>query len=276
MLAPMTPAFRTGQRSNSMSRRGALAALGGAGLVLLTRWPSTGASAAGVSTSSPVSTVPIGSLPDQLVVTPGETGGPFPADGSNANGAGGIANVLADPRSVRQDLRADLDGTNVQEGVPMTLQVRVVDDATAQPLAGAAVYVWHCNRDGAYSAYQSRMLPQDESERSFLRGVQLTDAQGVVTFQTILPGRYQGRAFHIHFEVFADGTYADKLLTSQMAIDDAQIDALYAAAAGYEQALRTDTDNAADGVFGDGVDHQLLTVTGDPATGLVGTFTAVV
>jgi protocatechuate 3,4-dioxygenase beta subunit len=120
------------------------------------------------------------------------------------------------------------------------------------------------------------MIGGDYSERSYLRGVQITDAAGVVTFQTILPGRYSGRAFHIHFEVYADGTYADQLLTSQMGMDDDLIDELYGAADGYASALRNDTDNAQDGIFRDGADHQMLAVTGDVASGLTATFTAVV
>jgi protocatechuate 3,4-dioxygenase beta subunit len=119
------------------------------------------------------------------------------------------------------------------------------------------------------------MLGGDFSARSFLRGVQVTDGNGEVTFQTILPGRYQGRAFHIHFQVYADATFDDKLLTSQMAMDDDLADALFAESS-YTEALANDTDNGEDNVFADGVEHQLLSVTGDVASGLTATFTAVV
>ncbi|MCB0954614.1 MAG: hypothetical protein KDB06_08335 [Ilumatobacter sp.] len=232
---------------------------------------TTGAAAA---TTAATATTAAGAVLDGTP-TPSETGGPFPADGSNDNGEGTIANVLADGRSVRSDIRADLDGSNVQPGVPFELDVTVVDIAGA-PLAGAAFYIWHCNRDGEYSEYNSPMLGGDFTDRSFLRGVQVTDTNGTASFSTILPGRYQGRAFHIHFEVYEDGTYAKRLLTSQMAMDDAQIDALYEQADGYATALRNETTNARDGVFSDGVDHQLLTVTGDVTNGLTATFTAVV
>jgi hypothetical protein len=96
------------------------------------------------------------------------------------------------------------------------------------------------------------MLGGDFTARSFLRGAQTTDANGAVTFTTILPGRYQGRAFHIH--------------------DDALIDALYAQA-GYTKALGNETTNAHDSVFSDGVDHELLTMSGTVAAGLAATFT---
>lgn len=198
---------------------------------------------------------------------PTETGGPFPADGTNQNGSGELANVLADSRVVRRDIRGDLDGTNVQDGVPMTLRMRVVDTAAScRAVAGAAVYVWHCNREGAYSAYNSNMNGGDRSDRSYLRGVQVTDADGYVTFSTILPGRYQGRAFHIHFEVYgsSDLSQSNKLLTSQVAAEDDKIDALYSTV-GYGAAAAAVTHNDEDNVFRDGVELQLLTLSGDGA-----------
>jgi protocatechuate 3,4-dioxygenase beta subunit len=210
-----------------------------------------------------------------LTATPEETGGPFPADGSNDNGAGGTADVLHDPRALRSDIRSDVDGSNAQVGVPFTLDVAVRQLADGAASGGAAVYVWHCNQDGQYSAYNSNMLGADLSARSFLRGVQVADANGSVRFTTVLPGRYQGRAFHIHFAVFSDATFANRLLTSQMAMDDALADQIFADA-GYSEALRNDTDNSRDNVFSDGVEHQLLSVSGDVNAGYVATFTAVV
>jgi len=234
--------------------------------------PSTTASSTTASSTSASATA---AAQADLTTTPGETGGPFPADGSNDNGDGDVANVLADPRSVRSDIRSDLDGSNTQEGVPLTLKVNVQQKSSGSALANAAIYVWHCNKAGEYSAYSSQMLGGDFSDRSFLRGVQVTDGKGDVTFQTVLPGRYPGRAFHIHFEVYGNAEYDNKLLTSQMAMDDDLIDSIYEQA-GYTDSLRADTDNAQDGVFADGVEHQLLAVTGDVNAGLTASFTAVV
>lgn len=233
---------------------------------------TTGATAATTADTSAATTAAAAS--GAVTETPEETGGPFPSDGSNDNGNGTVANILADARSVRSDIRSDLDGSNTQEGVPFALRMNVVD-ASGAAVEGAAVYIWHCTKDGVYSQYDSQMLGGDFTDRSYLRGVQITGADGNVSFQSILPGRYSGRAFHIHFEVYSDSTYATKLLTSQMAIDDELIDQLYADA-GYDEALGNDTDNGDDGIFGDGVEHQLLTVTGDVTSGLVATFTAVV
>lgn len=225
----------------------------------------------GAATTAPTGDAASTAAP--TTATPSETGGPFPADGSNDNGDGATADVLHDPRAVRTDIRSDLDGSNTQDGAPLTLRTRVVSGGA--PLAGAAVYVWHCNRVGQYSGYSSRMLGGDFSDRSYLRGVQVTDDDGWVTFSTILPGRYPGRAFHIHFEVYSDASYTSKVLTSQMAVDDDLIDRLYSEA-GYTESLSADTDNARDNVFADGVEHQLLTVTGDVASGLSAEFIAVV
>lgn len=68
----------------------------------------------------------------------------------------------------------------------------------APPLAGYAIYLWHCNRDGGYSMYSSGITAEN-----YLRGVQVTDSNGEVTFSTIFPGCYSGRWPHIHFEVYA-------------------------------------------------------------------------
>lgn len=263
-----------------LPRRRMLALLGLGGAGVLAACSRTEASVGNPTTSTAGTTIGSSVASSGAAAasesTPGETGGPFPSDGSNDNGAGTMADVLHDPRVVRSDIRADLDGSNVQQGVPLTLTVQVVQQGSGNPLAGHAVYIWHCNIDGVYSGYASGMLASDTSARSFLRGVQVADADGRCTFGTVLPGRYRGRAFHIHMEVFGDTSLADKVLTSQMAIDDDLIDALYAEADGYSAALAADTDNADDGVFADGVEHQLLAVSGDAATGLTATFSVVV
>lgn len=248
-----------------------------AGAATTTPGTTTGATATtgATTTTGAASSTTATTVVSDLTETPEETAGPFPADGSNDNGEGSDANVLADSRVVRSDIRSDLDGSNSQDGVPMSLTMNVVD-SSGQPRSGAAVYIWHCTRDGHYSAYSSGMNGGDYADRSYLRGVQVADSTGAVTFQTVLPGRYQGRAFHIHFRVYADDTYADALLTSQMGLDDDRIEALYSTAGGYENSVRNDTDNADDGIFGDGADHQMLAVSGDATSGLTATFTAVV
>ncbi|SHG65217.1 hypothetical protein [Massilia sp. CF038] len=147
---------------------------------------------------------------------PDETAGPFPADGSN-RGPKGVLNALALAGIERADIRAGVAGGKSAPGVPLTLRLQVVDVSDGcKPLAGAAVYVWHCDREGRYSLYAPGL--EDES---YLRGLQQTDDNGIVTFQTVFPGCYPGRMPHVHLEVFASVAQAlagtGRLKTSQFA-----------------------------------------------------------
>lgn len=148
---------------------------------------------------------------------PDETAGPFPGDGSNRN-ARGVANALALAGIARRDIRSSIGGAaGIAPGVPLTLSLQVVDVADGcKPMPDAAVYLWHCDRDGNYSMYS----PGLEGE-NFLRGVQEADSNGIVTFNTIFPGCYPGRVPHMHFEVYSSLGRATKgqqrLKTSQLA-----------------------------------------------------------
>src|SRR5215212_10339340 len=163
------------------------------------------------------------------------------------------------------------------EGVPLGITMTINDFANKKsPLAGAAVYIWHCDREGRYSLYS-----QDITDENYLRGVQETDDGGQVKFDTIFPACYTGRWPHIHFEVYpslAKATNsANKIATSQMALPEPAFKAVYATS-GYEQSVRNlsrvslDSDN----VFSDGYDLQVPTLTGDPAKGYQLTFTCAV
>ena len=136
-------------------------------------------------------------------------------------------------------------------------------------LAGAAVYLWHCDRDGNYSLYS-----QAAKNENYLRGVQEADASGVVTFQTIYPACYSGRWPHMHFEVYpglAEATKAASLLaTSQIALLEDTSNAVYATD-GYEQSVRnmSQVSLATDNVFRDGAELETPTVTGSVDEGYV-------
>ena len=107
---------------------------------------------------------------------PEETAGPFPGDGSNG------PNILAESDVVRSDIRSSFgSSTTVAEGVPLTIQL-TVQDAECAPLAGAAVYVWHCDRDGNYSMYSDAA-----ADENYLRGVQEAADDGTLSFTTIFP-----------------------------------------------------------------------------------------
>ena len=198
---------------------------------------------------------------------PEETGGPFPADGSNG------VNVLTASGIVRSDIRSSFGGSSTTaEGVPLTITLTVLDVSSGGgALPGAAVYLWHCDRDGNYSMYS-----QGVEDENYLRGVQETDASGKVTFTSVYPAAYSGRWPHVHFEVYeslAAATAAgDKLRTSQLALPEDVSAAVYATT-GYEQSVRnlSQTSLASDNVFSDGYSLQLAKVTGSVTAGYTAT-----
>lgn len=95
-----------------------------------------------------------------------------------------------------------------QVGVPLQLLITVVDTNTCDPLAGAAVDVWHCDASGVYSHVVNGAISTSSNGTIWLRGVQLADSTGLVTFYTVYPGWYSGRATHIHVKVHIGGSAA--------------------------------------------------------------------
>lgn len=229
--------------------------------------PSATASAS-PSAATPASATPSPTLTRAIaecgVEIPQETAGPFPGDGSNG------PNVLEASGVVRRDITSSFGSASATaEGVPLTFTLTLLDNANGcTPMAGAAVYAWHCDRDGKYSLYDSSLTNQN-----YLRGVQEADSNGQVTFTSIFPGAYSGRWPHIHFEVFEsmnNATAAGQVLAvSQIALTQAACDDVYATA-GYERSvtnmLRTTLQS--DNVFGDdGGIYQLATMAGSAAAG---------
>lgn len=197
---------------------------------------------------------------------PSETAGPYPADGSNASNQN--LNALALSGIVRGDLRTSLGTGNVADGIPFSFEFTLVNtNANCAPLAGYAVYAWHCTRGGEYSMYSSAITAED-----YLRGVQAADSDGVVRFTSIFPGCYAGRWPHIHFEVYPSletATGSNNVIhTSQMALVEEMCQTAYATT-GYESSARNlpQITLASDNVFGDGASLQLATMTGDVTNG---------
>ena len=126
-------------------------------------------------------------------VIPEETAGPFPGDGTNG------PDVLTESGVVRSDITTSFGASSgAAEGVPLTIRLLIQDEGNAcEPLAGAAVYIWHCDREGRYSLYS-----QGAEDQNYLRGVQAAGDDGMVTFTSIFPACYSGRWPHIHFEVY--------------------------------------------------------------------------
>jgi protocatechuate 3,4-dioxygenase beta subunit len=222
---------------------------------------STTAAAAGATTTTAATT--------SCTPIPEETAGPYPGDGSNG------PNVLTEDGVVRSDIRSSFGSmSGTADGVLLTVTLTVLDTSNGcAPMSGAAVYLWHCDRDGGYSLYSDGVTDQN-----YLRGVQETDSDGTVTFTSIFPAAYSGRWPHIHFEVFPSLSSAtdsgNTIATSQLAFPEDVCDTVYASD-GYSSSVRNmdQTTLESDNVFRDGVDQQLATVTGSVADGYVARLT---
>jgi protocatechuate 3,4-dioxygenase beta subunit len=263
-----------------LGRRRALTLLGGAGLVTLaaacgsssdtaSSAASSSSSSGGSSTSTTATstTSTAAAAATDVSEIPDETGGPYPGDGSNG------PNVLTESGVVREDITTNFGSySGAAAGVPLTVQLRLVDVAGgAVPLAGAAVYLWHCDQDGNYSLYTAK-------NANYLRGVQAAGSDGLVTFTSIYPGCYSGRWPHIHFEIYKDLATATaagtKLKTTQLALPEDACAEAYTAS-GYASSVTNlgRVSLASDNVFRDGWASELATVTGDPTKGYTAALT---
>lgn len=267
-----------------VDRRGLLGLVGlSAGATLLAACtPQSAATVAATDSPSPTPT-PTGTTTATATPTasaagfateeiPQETNGPYPADGTNG------VNVLERSGMVRSDIRSSLDGGATAEGVPLTFTFTLSDLAAGNTAyAGAAVYVWHCDARGRYSMYSDEIVTE-----TYLRGIQVADAQGRVTFTTIVPGCYRGRWTHIHFEVYPDAASAtnvsNQIATSQVAFPQDMLDAVYqdAAYAGSAENLAEIGSLDDDNVFSDGYTLEMASFAGDARNGYVGTLAVAV
>ncbi|WP_210585337.1 intradiol ring-cleavage dioxygenase [Streptomyces sp. GESEQ-35] len=258
-----------------LARRRMIRLMAGASLIPLVGCSSedetaVSPSSASSSTASSSSSSSSSSSADCATI-PNETAGPYPGDGSNG------VNVLKESGVVRSDITKSFGDSagGTAEGVPLTITLTVVDadSGCGTPKQGAAVYLWHCDREGNYSLYSEGV-----TEENYLRGVQETDDKGQVTFKSIFPACYTGRWPHIHFEVYGsleDATAATSITnTSQLAFPEDVCDTVYASN-GYSQSVQNlsqlslETDN----IFSDGYDQQLAAVEGSVEKGYTATLT---
>ncbi len=155
----------------------------------------------------------LGSTSDLCVLTPEQAEGPY---------------FLKAP--VRGDIRED------RAGIEYDLALQVVGASGCTPVENALVEIWHCDSAGRYSSYPedlarkpletmrligSRDLNahvEPTNQKSYLRGAQITDENGFVSFKTIFPGWYDPRIPHIHVKVFLAG---ESQLTTQLYFDEA-------------------------------------------------------
>lgn len=197
------------------------------------------------------------------VVTPEQTEGPY----------------YFDPKVIRSDIRED------RPGMRLRLAVRVQEVGDCAPVPNAAVDIWHCDAGGIYSGYESASTGAGgQSGRSsagqpgggntptddeiYLRGAQVTNADGIVEFVTVYPGWYRGRTVHIHTKVHLD---TSTTLTTQFYFDEA-VSAVVYATGPYSTHTGRDTSNDRDGIMQSGggtVPMLTLSKDGDGYLGLI-------
>lgn len=261
-----------------LARRQALRWLGGAGVAGLIGCgggSGDGDSLSDTSSDTETDTTATGGTStssSSCSLIPEETAGPYPGDGSNTSN-GSVANALALSGIVRSDIRSSIAGaTGTATGVVLTVTINLVNtNASCASLEGYAVYLWHCDALGRYSMYSSGV-----TDENYLRGVQVTDANGQLTFTTIFPGCYSGRWPHIHFEVYRSAntatSFSNKLRTSQLALPESACDAVYAQS-GYTGSASnlSQISLSTDNIFSDGVSLQLADVSGSVSAGYAAT-----
>jgi protocatechuate 3,4-dioxygenase beta subunit len=207
-----------------VTRRGSLLRLAGllGGAFGVTTWTSA-------STASAAGPAAVASGAVKCVLTPEQTEGPYY-----------IPN---------EKLRRNI--TEGRPGTPLMLRLGVVDASTCRPIKGAAVDIWHADAAGVYSGFG-----QGAASRTFMRGIQRTDAKGIATFRTVYPGWYQGRTVHIHVKVHVAGNVVH---TGQLYFPDTLTDAVYTKAP-YSSRPGRDVRNATDSVFRNGGKRSMLTL----------------
>jgi protocatechuate 3,4-dioxygenase beta subunit len=264
-----------------LSRKKAITLIGGAGLMTLvgvgcggssspgstitpTSTPTPAPSGSATPTPTPSPTASVSPTPTPTPVATGctliptETQGPYP-----------LLSVLGNSAIVRKDI------TEGKAGVPLTLTLNLVNvNESCGPIVGAAVYIWHCDKDGAYSGYSSGANGSHSGE-TFLRGIQVTNSSGQVTFTTIYPGWYAGRITHIHFQVYLnDNLNVTATATSQLAFPQDVTAAVYNSSLYAARGQNTSvTSFAQDNVFSDGTTYEMATISGDTANGYAAALT---
>jgi protocatechuate 3,4-dioxygenase beta subunit len=203
-------------RRASLLKLAGLAVTAAGGSALLGSETAEGAGPAGVA-SGQVS----------CVLTPELTEGPYYISGE----------------AVRRDI------TEGKPGTKLSLRTTVVSASTCKPIKNAIVEIWHADASGVYSGFGS-----GASNRTFLRGKQRSDRNGLAVFSTIYPGWYQGRTVHIHVKAWIGGKIVH---TGQLFFPEATSDAVYANAP-YAARGPRDRHNTSDSIFVNGGSKGLL------------------
>jgi len=234
-------------RTPRLDRRSLLfggGALGASGLLAARAGAATSNPAAGLSPAREIDPQAMGLLQGSCTLTASDVQGPF----------------WLDLGLVRTDI------TEGYPGVPLRTYFRVLDASSCAPIEGAAVDVWHCEALGAYSGFQSR----GTQGLTFLRGIQLTDANGIAFFDTVYPGFYVGRTAHVHVKITP---HPGSELTTQIYFPQSVNDRIYGLPP-YDQNTNPQVTNSADGFYDPVREFDLRR---DPnGNGILGGFTVVV
>ena len=177
-----------------------------------------------------------------------------------------------DEKLNRSDIRSDPTDGRMRLGVPLRLVFHVsqISGSSCTPLTGATVDLWHCDALGIYSDVMN-LNNYSTVGKKFLRGYQVTDANGTAKFVTIYPGWYIGRTVHIHFKIRAtSASQRSYQFTSQLYFDDSLTDQIHTQTPYAAHGQRT-LINDQDGIFRRGGKQLTLQLT-EEARGYVGTF----
>lgn len=232
-----------------LSRREALVLLGAASAAMgaaalaacapanATAVPATVSSGLANATGTPTAAATLAGLEAQTAVAAGNPTGIATAQVQNTAVAAANATALpacvvrpeltegpyfVDEKLNRSNIRSDPSDNTVKEGAPFELTIRVsqVGSGGCTALAGAQVDLWHCDALGVYSDANDPNFGSTKGKK-FLRGYQLTDANGIAKFTTIYPGWYRGRAVHIHFKIRTPSGNQNYDFASQFFFDEA-------------------------------------------------------
>lgn len=260
-----------------LTRREVLALFGTAGAAVIV---AACAPAAVSTTSLLASTAPSLAPASTIALTP--SSGSSAAPGASAGTVPACVVVPAltegpyfvNEKLNRSDIRTDPSDGAAQAGVPLTLTFAVakVNGSACTAYEGAVVDVWHCNGLGVYSDVSDNTFGNTTGKK-FLRGYQVTDANGNATFVTIYPGWYQGRTVHIHFKIRTspDATSGAEF-TSQLFFEDTLSDAVFAVAPYAQKGANRGTKNSNDGIFQQSNGQLTLDPSGDVTNGVKATF----
>ena len=217
-------------RDGSLSRRGAIAKLGGlaVGALGASAWGARELLDADDAVAAGTGPAAVASGLVSCVLSPEMTEGPYYVEGDK----------------VRRNI------TEGKAGVPLTLRLTVLNVSTCKPIKNAAVDIWHCDAGGVYSATSV----QSTEDLTFLRGIQRTDKNGLAIFKTVYPGWYSGRTVHIHLKAYLGG---QTVHTGQLFFPDSLTDAVYQRSP-YSQRASRDMRNATDSIFRNGGKRSLL------------------